>query len=89
MTNNLTAYDKMLIEKLCPPQSALTASQLMESLVTRNLLDQRRCRALLVQDFVDDLVKKGSTKIDAMYVAAEKFCCSYENVRKYIYYYKQ
>ena len=85
----LTAYDKMFVEKICPNESHLSNKELIEKLMSLNLLDHKRCRALLVRDFVDELVKNGSTKIDAMYEAADKFCCSYECIRKYIYYYKQ
>ncbi len=85
----MTVYDKMLIEKLCPEEEEMTPQALMESLLKRNLLDQKRCRALLVRDFVDESVRKGSTKIDAMYEAADRFCCSYDSIRKYVYYYKQ
>lgn len=28
-------------------------------------------------------------KVEAMYDAAERFCCSYEYVRKCMYYYKE
>ncbi len=89
METALTVYDKLLIERLGAEYSEATAMELIEELLRRNLLDHKRCKALMVQEFVDGLVKKGEMKTDAMYEAAERFCCSYDCIRKYVYYYRQ
>mgnify|MGYP007081677823 FL=1 len=44
---------------------------------------------MVVREYVNELVGRGTGKVDAMYMAAEKFCCSYEYVRKCMYYYKE
>lgn len=85
----LTIYDKELIASLQKmfPENEDTAA-LVEKLIRMGVVDNVRCKILAVRTFVYELVKCGGGKVDSMYVAAEKFCCSYEYVRKCMYYYK-
>ena len=52
------------------------------------VIDFSRCKILAVKNWVEQLVKHGEKKIDAMWKAAEYFACSYEYVRKCMYYYQ-
>ena len=79
----LTVYDKQLIgevERMFP---------VVERLIRMGVVDTVRCKILVVREYVNELVGRGTGKVDAMYMAAEKFCCSYEYVRKCMYYYKE
>lgn len=89
MQTILTVYDKQLIASLQRlfPEYADTGA-MVEMLIKMGVVDPVRCKILVVRNFVFDLVKRGSGKVDAMYIAAEEFCCSYEYVRKCMYYYK-
>lgn len=86
--NIMTVYDKALLDMVSQRLSTLTATEATERLIELGLIDNNRCKAMIIRDFVDKLVADGESKVEAMYTAAEKFCCSYECIRKYIYYYK-
>ena len=45
------------------------------------------CKVLKIREFVAALQKNGMKKIDAMWMASEQFACTYEYVRKCMYYY--
>ena len=45
-------------------------------------------KVLVVREYVKDRVKNGSSRLGAMWQATEEFACSYEYVRKCVYYYK-
>ena len=62
---------------------------MVESLIRMGVVVTVWFKILVVREFVIDLVGRGTGKVDAMYMAAEKFCCSYEYVRKCMYYYKE
>lgn len=84
----LTIYDKQLItsvEKLWP---GMKTAEVVERLINIGVVDPAKCKVLVVREYVDKMVKEGYGKVDSMYMAAEKFCCSYEYVRKCVYYYK-
>ena len=85
----LTVYDKQLIgevERMFPDQHA---GEVVERLNRKGVVDTLRSKKLLLRENVNELVGRGTGKVDAMYMAAEKFCCSYEYVRKCMYYYKE
>lgn len=85
----LTVYDKQLIgevERMFPGHHA---GEVVERLIRMGVVDTVRCKILVVREYVNELVGRGTGKVDAMYIAAEKFCCSYEYVRKCMYYYKE
>lgn len=84
----LTVYQKQLINFVDNAFPGENAGEVVERLIRMGVVDTVRCKILVVREFVDGLVRKGSGKVDAMYIAAEKFCCSYEYVRKCMYYYK-
>lgn len=84
----LTVYEKQLIASVERLHGAKDTAALVEELIRIGVVDTTKCKVLVVREYVDELVKQGHAKIDAMYCAAEKFCCSYEYVRKCVYYYK-
>ena len=45
-------------------------------------------QVLSVREYVNSLLQLGYKKIDAMWKATEIFSCSYEYIRKCMYYYK-
>lgn len=85
----LTVYDKQLIESVDRLWPGLDTAALVERLINIGVVDPVRCKILVVREYVDEMVAKGNGKVDSMYMAAERFCCSYEYVRKCIYYYKE
>lgn len=88
MAANLTIYEKQFIDSVARALPSPGTAELVRQLIGMGVVDTTRCKVLVVREHVHDLVKCGMGKVDAMYEAAERFCCSYEYVRKCMYYYK-
>lgn len=84
----LNIYEKQLVESVGRLFPASDTASLVETLIRMGVVDTTRCKVLVVREHVHELVKEGFGKVDAMYAAAERFCCSYEYVRKCMYYYR-
>lgn len=64
-----------------------TTEEVIDKLIENQLVDCTRVQMACMRKRVMELVEKGNKKIDSMYRVADDFCCSYENVRKAVYYY--
>ena len=68
----LTVYDKQLIgevERMFPDHHV---GEVVERLIRMGVVDTVRCKILVVREYVNELVGRGTGKVDAMYMAAEK-----------------
>lgn len=83
----MTVYQKELMHLLQDKFGQLSAVQLIEKLSVIGVLDCILCKVLVIREFVNALQRNGVKKIDAMWIASEKFACSYEYIRKCMYYY--
>lgn len=83
----MTRYQKELVRTLNTRFGELTQEQLIEKLIRIGVIDPTLCKVLSIREFVAALQKSGLKKIDAMWVASEQFACTYEYVRKCMYYY--
>ena len=77
----LTIYEKELIRILRTRCGELTTGQTVEKLTALGVIDSTLCKVLAVREHVR------IRKTDAMWLATERFACSYEYVRKCMYYY--
>ena len=84
----LTVYEKQLVAVLEDSFPGEETGPIVEQLIRMGVVDSMRCKIMVVREYVNGLVKGGQGKVDSMYIAAERFCCSYEYVRKCMYYYK-
>lgn len=84
----LTIYDKYLIDTMADMFSDAPAATVVEELIRMGVVDSTRCKILLIREEVDALWAQGHSRTEAMYLAAKKYCCSIECVRKYVYYHK-
>lgn len=84
----MTTYEKQLISAITQKYGQLDTEQLLEKLMQIGVVDYSMCKVLAVRRYVGETVEAGEKKIDAMWMATERFACSYEYVRKCIYYYK-
>lgn len=84
----MTIYQKELKQQIKELHPDLGYDQLLDLLFEMGVVDHTRCKVLAVRRWVEEAVRQGSRKVDAMYQAAEEFACSYEYVRKCMYYYK-
>lgn len=83
----MTTYEKYLTEIVSSQFSGLTNEELLHKLIQIGVVDFTLCKVLAIREYVGDCMKNDMKKIDAMWEAAEKFACSYEYVRKCMYYY--
>lgn len=86
----LNVYDRQLIaamQKLYPDEECVES--IVERLIRIGVVDTVRCKVLVIRQYVEERVRGGARKVEAMYEAADRFCCSYEYVRKCMYYYKE
>ena len=84
----MTTYEKELADQLAQRYPELPLPQMIAKLTEIGVIDYSRCKTLSVREYVNALVRSGCNKMDAMWKASEKFACSYEYIRKCMYYYK-
>ncbi len=84
----LSIYQQELADAIARRYKKLPPEKLVAELCRMGLLDHPLCKVLAVRTWVDRAVAAGSQKVDAMWAASEKFCTSFEYIRKCIYYYK-
>lgn len=85
----MTIYQRKLKQQIKELHPDIDSSQLLDLLFKMGVVDHTRCKVLAIRRWVEEAVRQGSRKVDAMYQAAEEFACSYEYVRKCMYYYKE
>lgn len=83
----MTIYQKELTRMVGMRFGQLAPEQLIEKLMEIGVVDHTLCKVLAIREFVAGLQKNNVKKVDAMWFASEKFACTYEYVRKCIYYY--
>lgn len=83
----MTTYQKELFERIRHKYGRLPPDQTVHKLFELGVVDHTLCKVLAVREYVSEKTAAGAKKIDAMWQAAEHFCCTYEYVRKCVYYY--
>jgi hypothetical protein len=83
----MTTYIKQLLEQIDQKYGQLPNDQFVRKLIEIGVIDFRLCRILAVREWVFAEVKAGAKKTDTMWRASEHFGCTYEYVRKCMYYY--
>lgn len=83
----MTRYEKELARMVAERYGKLPAGELVAELCRIGVVDHTLCKVLAVRRYVEELVRGGTGKVDAMWLAAEHFCATYEYVRKCMYYY--
>ena len=83
----LTRYQKELVRIVARKYGDLPAERMVEELCRIGVIDHTLCKVLAVRQWVGEAVKAGHGKVDAMWMASEHFCATYEYVRKCMYYY--
>lgn len=84
----MTVYEKELVKLIEKRFASLSPGQITAKLIEMGVVDFSRCKILAVREHVGALVRSGIRKTDAMWEASEKFACTYEYIRKCLYYYK-
>lgn len=74
------------IELLRRECRGLSASQTIDYLAELGVLSTKHLSAVLARRLVDEYIKEGYAKMDAMERVVEDMHCSYSTIRSYIYY---
>ncbi len=83
----LTRYQKELARMVAEKYGKLTAAQIVAELCRADVIDHTLCKVLVVRRWVENAVRQGDGKNAAMWLAAERFCVTFEYVRRCMYYY--
>lgn len=81
--NHYKAYQKILAEML----NGMEPEKIIGKLMEIGVISITRMKVLAVREYCKCLAYQGIGKVDSMHLAADKFSCSFEYVRKCIYYY--
>jgi len=84
----MTLYQKRLhelVQARCPERSG---HEVVDLLFRIGVIDSTLVKVLVIREYVAGLTAEGETKLNAMWRATEQFACSYEYVRKCVYYYR-
>ncbi len=82
-----TTYVKTLLARIEEKYGDLSHSEFVSKLIDTGVVDFRLCRILAIREWVNADVKAGATKYQSMWHASKYFGCTYEYVRKCMYYY--
>ena len=88
MQRPTTVHEKELARIVEQRYGHLPVAEIVIELCQMGVVDHVKCKVLAIRRWVEACVDQGAGKVDAMWMAADKFCCTYEYVRKCLYYYK-
>ena len=83
----MTVYEKAFVRTIETRYGTLAPGEIARKMIEMGVVDMTLCKVLCIREFIADRLKEGVKKIDAMWLATEHFACSYEYVRKCVYYY--
>ena len=84
----MNIYQKKLHELVrthCPCQNG---TDVVDLLFRIGVIEPTLVKVLVIREYVEELIRGGETKLNAMWKTTEIFACTYEYVRKCVYYYK-
>jgi hypothetical protein len=84
----MNIYQKRLREIVQSNDPCPERSEVVDLLFRVGVIDSTLVKVLVIRQYVEELMRQGETKLNAMWRATEIFACTYEYVRKCIYYYK-
>ena len=84
----MTTYEKEFLAIFSSKYAGADIEKTFELLVEMGLIEPTRCKVAVIRNFVNNQVENGVGKLDAMWSATEHFACTYEYVRRCMYYYR-
>ncbi len=84
----MTLYQKRLHELVQARCAHQSGHEVVDLLFRVGVIDSTLVKVLVIREYVEELMREGETKLNAMWRATEVFACTYEYVRKCIYYYR-
>lgn len=85
----MTTYVKTLTGQLRERYGEMATEKFIEKIFEIGVIDHRLCKVLAIRRWVEERMRtqKTVTKISVMRAAGDHFGCTYEYVRKCMYYY--
>ncbi len=84
----MTLYQKRLHELVQSRVPHADGTEVVDTLFRLGVIDSTLVKVLVIREYVEELMREGETKLNAMWRATEIFACTYEYVRKCVYYYR-
>ncbi len=84
----MTVYEKKLKEIISEEFAGEAGERIIDFLFKAGIIDYTLAKVLVIREYIRRELESGETKLNAMWNATEIFACSYEYVRKCMYYYK-
>lgn len=84
----MTIYQRNLQELVNAKFENEKPGDVVEFLFNIGVIDSTLAKVLVIREYVGQLIREGEAKLNAMWKATEIFACTYEYVRKCVYYYK-
>lgn len=81
----MTRLDEKFSELLIREVRGLTLRQALLKLLERGFIDRRACERQAIRDEVQRLQRLEIPRCEALEIAADTFCCSYEKARNAFY----
>lgn len=81
----MSAVQREAVEMLVRRCRGRSPRRTIERLVKEGLCGEQECRAYVARARVEERVRLGEPKVEAMEVVASQMGCSYSTVRNYIY----
>lgn len=81
----MTRHEESLAGVLLGEVGGLRTEEAVRRLIRLGLLNRTACERLAVRDEVARLAREGIPRCEALHMAAERFCCSYEKARGLFY----
>ena len=81
----MTRLDEQLAEVLLREVRGMTPRQAVLTLLERGFIDLRACERQAIRDEVQRLQRQEIPRCEALEIAADTFCCSYEKARNAFY----
>lgn len=78
---------EVVLNKLQEHFKDKTSDDTIDALYNMGILNDTKCDAMVANAYAKDLISKGMKVLDALHETAEYMNCSYENIRKFYYYY--
>ena len=75
-----------ILKTLAKECGTSSARATINQLVRIGVLSPARARAWVIRQRVEEMYAMGERKTKAMEIVAQQMCCSYEHVRKCVYY---
>ncbi|MEG1863887.1 MAG: hypothetical protein RR199_01050 [Alistipes sp.] len=81
----MTQHEQRLAEIILGLLRNVSPEQAVERLIKQGLINRSACEQRVICAQVEQLARQGTPRCEALHVAADSCCCSYEKARTLFY----